>query len=479
MLGRVAHGRRALPRALEASSGARHLAAAPRAVFNRKWKRAQRERAAAAAGWSGADYLREAMAQQLLDRLGEVRTPCPVVAEIGCGTGSLLNLWRGEGGASTWIQMDVSSAALRRAASRQEVSAAAAASGAEAGAADGSAADSDDDEDEDDDEELLALMEAGRDGSPGARGGAAGPSVVRVVADPESLPLRPHSVDAVVSVLDLHWANDVEGVLRQVRRALKPDGLFLAVLLGGETGHELTSSLVAAELERQGGVGTRASPMMHVADAGALLSAAGFAMPAVDTGFIQVEYDNAAAAMDALSAMGESAAPAGQEGPSLGAGGGRDALLAAAAVMQWRHGDTAMTLEEAAEGAADPRTRQPEGRGGRGAGESGGDPAADADALRRMEGGVPVTFQTVWMVGFAPAQSQPQPIERGSVPHGFRIGGGDTADDTEASAAAQAADDGAGGGEVAPPAGASPAYPGLGDVVDADDDGSAPSRGRR
>lgn len=425
------------------------------------------------------------MAQQLLDRLGEVRTPCPVVAEIGCGTGSLLDQWRGEGGATTWIQMDVSAAALRRAAERQEAVAGAARAhdAASTGAAGSDRDDEDDadDDDDDDDEELLSLMEAGRDGSPGARGHVVGPTVLRVVADPESLPLLPHSVDAIVSVLDLHWANDVEGVLRQVRRALKPDGLFLAVLLGGETGHELTSSLVAAELERQGGVGTRASPMMHVADAGSLLSAAGFAMPAVDTGFIQVEYDNAAAAMDALSAMGESAAPAGQEGPSLGAGGGRDALLAAAAVMQWRHGGTAMTYEEAAEGAADPRTRQPEGRGGRGTGGQESS-AGDAEVERRMSGGVPVTFQTVWMVGFAPAQSQPQPIDRGSVPHGFRIGGSDTCGEDKGASDSPASSGGEGGGDEAvlptdAPGGL--AYPGLGEVVDADDDDAGTSRGDR
>jgi len=408
------------------------------------------------------------MAQQLLDRLGEIRTPCPVVAELGSGSGSLVSRWRGEAGARLWLQVDLSERALRRAAERDGAGA-----GSPAAAASGPAVP----EDEEDDEEMLALMRSEEEEA--ASAAARGLRVVRVCGDAERLPLAEGSVDAVVSVLDLHWTNDVEAALQQARRALRPDGLFLAVLLGGETGHELTTSLVAAETERRGGVSTRSSPMMHVPDAGALLQAAGFALPAVDTGFVQVEYGNAAEAMTALGAMGESAAPAGSEGPSLGSGGARDTLLAAAAVMQWRHGGAAMTEEEADQGAADPRTREPEAerrrlaeRGAAGAEEEEEEEEElDADTARRMASGVPLTFQTVWLNGFAPSATQQRPLKRGSVPHGFAThGSGATPDLPTQAGGERAEEDGAGAptgpGRPAdsPPADDEPAmpdYPGM------------------
>ena len=88
--------------------------------------------------------------------------------------------------------------------------------------------------------------------------------VIPVVGDEEFLPFQDSSVDLVVSNLALHWVNDVPGVLSQIQRVLKPDGVFIGAMLGGQTLSELASSFVAAELEREGGVSMHVSPMMEV-----------------------------------------------------------------------------------------------------------------------------------------------------------------------------------------------------------------------
>jgi NADH dehydrogenase [ubiquinone] 1 alpha subcomplex assembly factor 5 len=440
-----------------------------------EWKRAQRNRAAALETWEESDFLRDAMAHQLLDRLEDAREGFPVIAEIGSGCGALLSAWNGQGGVKTWIQIDMAENALARSAER-EAAAAAAVRGATARSVQPSPTGgaSGDDGEEDDDAEMQALMDAGRIESSHVSSAAAkqaakdGLQIHRVCGDPELLPLLPASVDAIVSVLDLHWTNDVQGVLRQARTALKPDGLFLAVLLGGESVHELTTSLVAAETERLGGVSDRASSMMRVADAGALLSAAGFALPAVDTGFVQVQVSSAAAAMELLGEMGESASPSRGDGPSLGGGtSGRCVLLATAAAMQWRHGGSSMSEAEAVHGAMDPRVRQPESM-------SVASSLSDEDVARRVASPVPMTFQTVWMAGFAPAPTQQKPLQRGSVPHGFRTEQPD-ADVPRVTVSATS--------DAAPPAAKrapepqAPQYPSMGGTVIDMDAEEAPSEG--
>src|SRR6478735_3403117 len=105
---------------------------------------------------------------------------------------------------------------------------------------------------------------------------------LRVAADPELVPFREASFDLVVSNLVLHWTADLPGVLVQLRRALRPDGLLLAAMLGGQTLIELRTALFEAELAEEGGVSPRVSPAIELADAGALLQRAGFAMPVTD-----------------------------------------------------------------------------------------------------------------------------------------------------------------------------------------------------
>jgi SAM-dependent methyltransferase len=119
-----------------------------------------------------------------------------------------------------------------------------------------------------------------------------GRSGSRVVADEERLPFTPESLDLVVSALALHWVNDLVGALVQIRRALKPDGVFIGALLGGATLTELRQSLTEAETGARGGAGPRVSPFVDARDGAALLQRAGFALPVVDTDKVTVRYDH-------------------------------------------------------------------------------------------------------------------------------------------------------------------------------------------
>jgi SAM-dependent methyltransferase len=130
-------------------------------------------------------------------------------------------------------------------------------------------------------------------------------SAPAVAADEEALPFRAASLDLVIGGLSLHWVNDLPGALVQIRQALKPDGLFLAAMFGGETLHELRHALMEAELAVTGGVSPRVSPMADLRDAAGLLQRAGFALPVADRDIIAVAYPDAIALMRDLSAMGE------------------------------------------------------------------------------------------------------------------------------------------------------------------------------
>jgi NADH dehydrogenase [ubiquinone] 1 alpha subcomplex assembly factor 5 len=127
----------------------------------------------------------------------------------------------------------------------------------------------------------------------------------RVCADPELTPFRDRSFDLIASCLALHWCADLPGALIQIRRALKPDGLFLAALLGGGTLAELRTALFEAELTEEGGVSPRVSPTVELSDAPALLQRAGFAMPVTDSETITVTYPGVLALMRDLRFMGE------------------------------------------------------------------------------------------------------------------------------------------------------------------------------
>ena len=138
--------------------------------------------------------------------------------------------------------------------------------------------------------------------SGGLLAGRPGP---RVVADEERPPFAPASLDLVVSLLSLHWTNDLPGALVQIRRALKPDGLFLGAFLGGRTLHELRWALISAEAELSDGAGPRVSPFADAVDAAGLLQRAGFALPVSDVDRVTVRYAHPLRLMADLRAMGE------------------------------------------------------------------------------------------------------------------------------------------------------------------------------
>jgi SAM-dependent methyltransferase len=129
-----------------------------------------------------------------------------------------------------------------------------------------------------------------------------------VVLDPEAFPFADASFDLIVSPLVLHTVNDVPGALIQLRRALKPDGLLLASLFGGDTLTELRTALLVAEDELTGGAGARVSPFADLQDLAALLQRAGFALPAADRDVVTVRYAEPMRLLADLRAMGETAA---------------------------------------------------------------------------------------------------------------------------------------------------------------------------
>lgn len=187
-----------------------------------------------------------------------------------------------------------------------------------------------------------------------------------VVAAPETVPFAPGSLDLVVSLLTLHEANDVPGLLAQIRRALRPDGLFLAAMAGAGTLHELRQSLLQAETEISGGAAPRVSPFADVRDAGALLQRAGFALPVADLEPVGVRYPSMFDLMRDLRAMGATSTLLAR--PRRPAG--RALFLRAAEIYAERFAD-------------------PDGR-------------------------VRATFNFIWMSGWAPHRSQQRPLPPGS-----------------------------------------------------------------
>jgi SAM-dependent methyltransferase len=191
-------------------------------------------------------------------------------------------------------------------------------------------------------------------------------AVALPVSDAEALGVEPASVDLAVSALALHFVNDLPGTLAQIRRALKPDGLFLAAVIGGDTLTELRQSFAAAEAEVEGGLSPRVAPFADLRDLGALLQRAGFALPVTDVDRIVVRYDDAFALMHDLRRMGATnILNERRHTPSR-----RATLLRMAQVYAERF--------------------------------------ADAD------GRVRATFDVVWLSGWAPHDSQQKPLRPGS-----------------------------------------------------------------
>lgn len=188
----------------------------------------------------------------------------------------------------------------------------------------------------------------------------------RSVPEAEVLALEEGAQDLVVHALGLHWANDPVGQLVQCRRALRPDGLMLAFLFGGQTLHELRAALAEAEAEVTGGLSPRVLPMGEIRDLGALLHRAGFALPVADSFTKTVRYADAFRLMADLRAMGEGNALAGRlRHPTR-----RAVLMRAAEVYHQRF-----------------------------AGE---------------DGRIPATFEIIALTGWAPHEGQQKPLRPGS-----------------------------------------------------------------
>lgn len=273
-------------------------------VFDRAAVRRHRDRAAA--GFAGYSFLFEEVAERLADRLEDVLRDFPTALDLGCHTGEVGRALRGRKGIQRLVQCDLSPAMA------------------------------------------------------GAAGGLC------VAGDEELLPFADGSFDLAVSNLSLHWVNDLPGALLQLRRALKPDGMFIGAMLGGDTLFELRRCLMEAELDLTGGVSARISPFAEVRDAGGLLQRAGFSLPVVDSDTLTVTYDSAFKLMADLRGMGET-------------------------------------------NAGLNRRRQPTPR------------ALLIDAARRYaelfsepDGRVTATFQVLYLAGWSPHESQQKPMRPGS-----------------------------------------------------------------
>lgn len=209
------------------------------------WRR-QRDRAARQ---GSVDFLHREAADRLVERLDDIKRPFPVALDLGAREGRLLAALAARPGTERVIAAEPAPAFLARLPNPEQV--------------------------------------------------------LRVGADPELLPFRPARLDLAVSNLVLHWVGDLPGALVQVRRALKPEGLFLAALFGGRTLIELRSVLIEAELAEEGGASPRVSPAIDLADAAALLQRAGFVSPVADADLLTVTYPDALALMRDLRGMGE------------------------------------------------------------------------------------------------------------------------------------------------------------------------------
>ncbi|MPZ59515.1 MAG: methyltransferase domain-containing protein [Rhizobiales bacterium] len=271
-------------------------------VFDRPLLRARRARAAAL---GPATFLIDRVAEDLAERLAAVLRPFPLAVDLGTPTEALRNALATSGKIGDIVALD----------------------------------------------RAVVVPASGR---------------LQVVADEEALPLRDGVADLVVSGLALQFVNDLPGTLVQVRRALKPDGLFIAALLGGETLTELRQALAEAEAEIEGGVSPRVAPFVDVHELGNLLQRAGFALPVTDLDRVTVRYESVLGLMLDLRRMGAANALIERRRSPLR----RATLLRAGEIYLARF----------------------------------------ADADRRIR----ATFDIVWLSGWAPDPSQQQPLKPGS-----------------------------------------------------------------
>lgn len=273
-------------------------------IFDRDLVRRRRTRAAA--GFQAHDFLITRAAQDLIERMVVVKRCFSSVLDLGCHTGQFSGFAAQRPDMDWIVQADLSEAMATR--------------------TNGSA----------------------------------------VVMDEERLPFADESFDLVVSILSLHWVNDLPGALIQINRALKPDGLFLGVLFGANTLKELRDVLTRAEMECEDGVSPRISPFVEVRDAGGLLQRARLALPVADVDRITVRYDTPLKLMAELRGMGETNSLFERRRKPLK----RSTLMRACELYQETYG--------------------------------------------QEDGRIPATFELVYLSGWAPHESQQKPMRPGS-----------------------------------------------------------------
>ncbi|XP_060204788.1 putative methyltransferase At1g22800, mitochondrial isoform X1 [Lycium barbarum] len=290
-------------------------------IFDRHLKRMQRDRAA----WlmKPKDSLVDTVAENLLDRLEDCKKTFPTALCMGGSLEAIRRLLRGRGGIEKLLMMDTSCDMVKLCKDAEQ-------------------------------QMLNDNIETSY-----------------IIGDEEYLPVKENSVDLVISCLGLHWTNDLPGAMIQSRLALKPDGLFLAAILGGETLRELRIACTIAQMEREGGISPRLSPLAQVRDAGNLLTRAGFTLPGVDVDEYTVRYNSALELIEHLRAMGETSA-----------------LLQRSKVLKK---DTALAT------------------------------AAIYESMFAAEDGtIPATFQIIYMTGWREHHSQQKAKKRGSATVSFQ-----------------------------------------------------------
>lgn len=273
-------------------------------IFDRTLVRQRRDQKAA--GYGAFEFLKAEVANRMADRLLDINRQFPAALDLGSHTGALGRLLAQRPDVETLVSADLSPRMAARA--------------------------------------------------PG----------LRVAADEELLPFADQSFNLAASALSLHWVNDLPGTLVQVNRSLKPDGLLLAAMLGGDTLTELRHAMMQAELATEPGVAPRVSPFADIRDAGGLLQRAGFALPVADIETITVDYADALRLMRDLQGMAETNA----------------VLERHKAPLKRR---TLVAMIEAYH-----------------------------DLYGRPDGRIPATFDILYLTGWAPHESQQKPLAPGS-----------------------------------------------------------------
>jgi NADH dehydrogenase [ubiquinone] 1 alpha subcomplex assembly factor 5 len=290
--------RRCLPRsyAIQAPGGPTHQ------VFNEKVKYLQKERAAANVEYSRqVDYLRDEVAQRLVDRLLDINREFPRVLDLGANSLQIAQALSKPPLIAPELPADGQEAKVPLSQRIHNLTCA-----------------------------DISPASLHRDDALPA---PSVPLIREVLPSLETLPYEPNTFDAVISSLSLHWVNDLPSALSSVNNILKPDAPFLAAVFGGDTLYELRSSLQLADLERRGGVSPHISPLADVRDIGNLLGRAGFKLLTVDVDDIIVEYPDTFTLMTDIQAMGEGNAIL----KSLGGPIQKEVLLANEAIYRELH----------------------------------------------------------------------------------------------------------------------------------------------